>query len=241
MNEALYLTFENYLSNEISAEEKLDFEYQLQNDIDIKEKFEIYNEINEFLATKFSRETIEFKQNLNFIANQSQETSNPKKGKIVQLRTYIYAIAAVFVLFFGIQLFQNDNPEYSDFNKHQTATFTERGDVIQSLKLAQDAFNKKNYKDAIKNFEIVIKEYPRPEVKYFYAISLIEDSRFVDADFVLNDIIKGQSVYKNTAIWYLALSKLKQKDYTSCKSILLMIPNDYEDYAQVEKLLKELK
>lgn len=241
MNEALYLTFENYLSNEISAEEKLDFEYQLQNDADIKEKFEIYKEINEFLATKFSRETIEFKQNLNSIAKQSQETRNPKKSKVVQLRTYIYAIAAVFVLFFGFQLFQNDNPEYSDFNKHQTATFTERGDIIQSLKLAQDAFNTKNYKEAIKNFEIVIKDYPRPEVKYFYAISLIEDNRFADADFVLNDIIKGQSVYKNTATWYLALSKLKQKDYNSCKSILLMIPNDYEDYAQVEKLLKELK
>ncbi len=240
MNEALYLTFENYLSNEISTEEKLDFENQLQNDKEIREKFEIYKENNQFLENKFSKETIAFKDNLASISKQSQQESNPKKGKVIQLRTYLLAIAAVFVLFFGFQLFQNTNPDYLDYNKHAEATFTERGDVIKFLKLAQVAFNTKNYKEAIKNFEIVIKDYPRPEVKYFYAISLIEDNRFKDADLVLNDIIKGQSVYKNTATWYLALSKLKQKDYTSCKSILLMIPNDYEDYAQVEKLLKEL-
>ena len=57
----------------------------------------------------------------------------------------------------------------------------------------------------------------------------------------LNEIIKGNSAYKNTATWYLALSKLKQEDYDSCKSILLQIPNDYEDYDQVKILLDELK
>lgn len=240
MNEELYIAFENYLNNELSLEEKIAFENQLQNDSDLKEKFEIYKESNQFLNTKFSTETVDFKENLKKIAQESSQENKPKKGKIIQLKTFVYAIAAVFVLFFGLQLFQNDTPEYGDYNQHEEAHFTERGDVIKSLKLAQDAFNNKKYKEAIINFELVLKEYPRPEIKYFYAISLLEDNRYADSELVLNDIIKGGSIYKNTAMWYLALSKLKQKDYNSCKSVLLMIPNDYEDYAQVEKLLKTL-
>jgi hypothetical protein len=240
MNEELYLSFENYLAKELSSEERILFENRLQNDLDFKEKFEIYKESNQFLKTKFSPETNEFKENLKTIAKESFVENKSKKRKTIQLKTFVYAIAAVLVLFFGLQLFQTNNPEYADFNKHEEAHFTERGDLIKSLKLAQDAFNNKNYKEAIINFELVIKEYPRPEIKYFYAISLLEENRFTDSEIVLNEIIKGKSIYKNTATWYLALSKLKQKDYTSCKSILLMIPNDYEDYNQVEKLLKSL-
>lgn len=241
MNEELYLSFENYLNNELSTEERITFENQLQNDTDFKEKFEIYKESNLFLKTKFSTETNAFKENLKAIAKESSVERNPKKGKIIQLKTFVYAIAAVFVLFFGLQFFQNNTPEYEDFNKHEEAHFVERGNVIESLKLAQEAFNNKNYKEAIINFELVMKEYPRPEIKYFYAISLLEDNRFTDSELVLNDIISGNSIYKNTATWYLALSKLRQKEYKSCKKILLTIPSDYEDYAQVEKLLKMLE
>lgn len=241
MNEELYLSFENYLNNELFTEERITFENQLQNDTDFKEKFEIYKESNLFLKTKFSTETNAFKENLKAIAKESYVERNPKKGKIIQLKTFVYAIAAVFVLFFGLQFFQNNTPEYEDFNKHEEAHFVERGNVIESLKLAQEAFNNKNYKEAIINFELVMKEYPRPEIKYFYAISLLEDNRFTDSELVLNDIISGNSIYKNTATWYLALSKLRQKEYKSCKKILLTIPSDYEDYAQVEKLLKMLE
>ncbi|WP_395058120.1 tetratricopeptide repeat protein [Flavobacterium sp.] len=240
MNEDLYIAFENYLSNELSQEERIIFENQLQNDSDINEKFEIYKESNQFLKTKFSPETFAFKENLKSIAKDSFKENKPKKRKAIQLKTFVYAIAAVFVLFFGLQLFQNDIPEYKDFNKHEEAHFTERGDAIKALKLAQDAFNNKNYKQAIINFELVIREYPRPEIKYFYAISLLEDNRFADSELVLNEIIKGKSIYKNTATWYLALSKFKQKDYKYCKEILLTIPSDFENYNQVEKLLKIL-
>ena len=240
MNEELYISFENYLSNALSVEEKIAFENQLQNDSNFKDQFEIYKESNQFLKTKFSPETVAFKENLKLIAKESFKENKPKKGKVIQLKTFIYAIAAVFVLFFGLQIFQDSTPEYGDYNQHEQANFIERGNTIQSLKLAQEAFNNKKYKVAIVNFELVLKEYPRPEIKYFYAISLLEDNRFADSELVLNDIIKGKSIYTNTATWYLALSKLKQKDYKSCKEILLTIPTDYENYNQVEKLLKIL-
>ncbi|MDI1304359.1 MAG: tetratricopeptide repeat protein, partial [bacterium] len=116
----------------------------------------------------------------------------------------------------------------------------ERGTVDANLKQAEEAFIAKNYKAAIPFFETVLKEKKNPEIQYFYGISLLETNKIKEAEAVFNELKAGTSIYKNKAIWSLALSKLKQKEYKSCKEILLTIPSDYEDYDQVQELLKKL-
>jgi predicted Zn-dependent protease len=120
------------------------------------------------------------------------------------------------------------------------ATFIERSDVNENLKLAQEAFNSKKYKTAIPYFEAILTANKSPEIQYFYAISLLEENQIQKAEANLVGLKSGISVYKNKATWYLALSKLKQKEYKSCKEILLTIPDDYEDYDQVQQLLNQL-
>ena len=58
--------------------------------------------------------------------------------------------------------------------------------------------------------------------------------------FQKDGIIRLKSIYKNKAIWYLALSKLKQKDFTACKEILLTLPKSSEDYDNAQKILNKL-
>jgi hypothetical protein len=60
------------------------------------------------------------------------------------------------------------------------------------------------------------------------------------AEMLLNEIQHGTSIYKNKAIWYSALSELKQKNLEECKSLLRQIPEDSEDYDKAQELLKEL-
>jgi hypothetical protein len=240
MNEELYITFENYFNNELSQEEKLEFELQLQNDADIKEKFEIYKEINGYLETKFSSETIDFKKNLESISNQNF-SENKKEVKVISFKPWYYAVAASVAILFGTWFFmQNAVPNYSDYATHETAIFTERGEVIKNLKIAEKAFNNKNYKEAIVNFEIVLKDYKRPEIEYYYGISLLEENRYTDAEKVFTQIKSGKSVYKDKATWQLALSSLKQKKYEDCKKYINQIPADAEDYKTAQKLLKKL-
>ena len=74
----------------------------------------------------------------------------------------------------------------------------------------------------------------------YYGIALLEDGQFQKAESSLTELKKGNSIFKNQAIWYLALSKLKQKDYDSTKKILETMPQDYEHYDQVQELLNEL-
>lgn len=239
MNEERYIIFENYLSNELSAEEKTNFEKQLSEDKELASAFEIYKELNQHLENKFGneQELKAFKKNLKSI---SKEHFKAKKPKVVAFKPWQYAIAASIAILVGLFVFQNINPSFEDYNNPEMATFVERSDVNENLKLAQDAFNAKKYKAAIPHFEAVLKVNKSPEIKYFYAISLLEDNQFQKAETNLSDLKSGTSIYKNKATWYLALSKLKQEDYKSCKQILQTIPDDFEDYDKVQELLNEL-
>jgi predicted Zn-dependent protease len=238
MQEALYQSFENYINNELPLVERKVLESQLKNDADLKKKFDLYKETSVHLAQKFSVDTQDFKENLKNIANENKPK---KKSKVIAFKPWHFMVAASIALFFGLLYMNQPIAKYDDYNQHENMNMIERGDVIKSLKLAQDAFNSKNYKEAITHFEVVLKEYPRPEIKYFYAISLIEDNRFADSETILKELSTGKTTFKNNATWYLALSKLKQQKPEECKAILKTIPTDFEDYDQVSKLLKEVK
>ncbi|TDD99406.1 tetratricopeptide repeat protein [Flavobacterium cellulosilyticum] len=239
MSEENYIVFDQYLANELSAEEKANFEKQLSQDQEFAASFAIFKELNLHLENKFGNkeELNAFKKNIKSI---SKKHFKVKKSKVISFKPWQYAIAASVAILMGMFFFQNINPSFDDYNNPENAYFTERSSVNENLKLAEVAFNAKKYKEAIPYFETILKENKSPEIQYFYAVSLLENNQYQKAETNLAEIKSGTSVYKNKANWYLALSKLKQKEYKSCKEILLTIPDDFEDYDQVQQLLNEL-
>jgi hypothetical protein len=239
MNEDRYILFGQYLENELSSEEKTNFEKQLSEDTELASSFEIFKELHLHLENKFSNEQ-ELKDFKNTLKSISKEKFKTQKIKVVAFKPWQYTIAASVAILVGLFFFQNVNPSFEEYNNPEMATFVERGYVNENLKLAQDAFNSKKYKTSIPFFEGVLKMNKSPEIQYFYAISLLEDTQFQKAETNFSELKSGTSIYKIKATWYLALSKLKQKEYKSCKEILLTIPDDFEDYHQVQQLLNDL-
>ncbi len=242
MQEDMYIAFENYLQNEMTVEAQNNFENQLQNDADFRDKFELYKQTTQFLEAKFSKETEDFKANLKSISKEyaSKET-NLVKPKVVPLFSKWYAIAATVIVFISVWFFmQNTTPEYENYNQHENAHFTERSEGDANLKQAQEAFNAKEYKSAISFFEKVTNENLVEEGNLFYAISLLEDNKYEKAEVLLTKIKESNSVYKEKAIWYLGLSKLKQKKYDECESILQLLSNEADDYDKAQEILKKL-
>lgn len=242
MKEELYITFENYLQNEMTAEEKTAFEIQLLSDADLKEKFELYRQTTQFLDLKFSKETEYFTNNLETISKEYfSKDNNLGKPKVIPIYSKWFAIAATVVIFISIWFFmQNGTPEYGDYSQHATAYFTERSEGNANLKLAQDAFNEREYKKAVGFFQKIAKNNLGEEGNLFYAISLVEINQYDKAEAILQNIKKGNSVYKEKAIWYLGLSKLKQKQYDQSKFQLELLTKDAEEYEKAQELLKKL-
>lgn len=239
MNEDKYILFDQYLQDELSDEARLDFENQLLENPELASEFETFKEVQLQLETKFDfavdRDT--FEANLKRI---SKEHFKPKKTKVISLKPLVYLVAASVVLLLGLFLFNPSKPSFEDYNQYENAYLTERGDEVVNLKQAEIAFNAKDYKMAIPLFESVLKANKTAEIQYFYGISLLENDQITQAEAVFNEIKSGNSIYKNKAIYGLALAKLKQKDYKGCQEILLTIPSDYEHYDKVQELLDKL-
>lgn len=240
MNEEKYILFEQYLQGELSEQARLDFEKQLSEDVELASELEIFREVQEQLEVRFGFETERkaFEENLKAISNQHFKAEKPK---VISMRTWSYLAAASVVFLCGLFLFNpTSKPGFEDYNQYENAYLTERGEGIENLKQAETAFNAKNYKAAIPLFESVLKENKTAEIQYFYGVSLLENNQIKPAESVFNEIKSGNSIYKNKAIYALALAKLKQKDYQSCKQILLTIPADFENFSQVQELLDKL-
>lgn len=241
MNEERYILFDQYLQNEMAVEEKNSFEKQLSEDQEFATAFETFKAVNLQLETKFGHEQEReaFKENLTKIADKH---FNANKPKVIPLRPWYYGVAASAAILIGLLLYNyNQNPSFDDFNHPEQAYFTERSDANATLKEAETAYNSGKYKKAVLLFESILKTNNTPEIQYFYGVSLLEANKIKKAETIFNYLKSGTSVYKDKATWNLALIKLKQRDYKASKEILLTIPQDYEDYVEVQSLLKELE
>jgi tetratricopeptide (TPR) repeat protein len=240
MNEEHFLAFDEYLRGEMTDEDKLVFEKQLRENTDFASDFGTFKELNSHLNNKFgnAQELKAFKENLK---NISKPHFEKPKGEVVFMKPWYYGVAASVAVLIGLFfLNQNSDPTFEEYNHPETAFFTERGATNDTLKLAQDAFNAKRYKGAIPLFETILKTNNSAEIQYFYGMSLLEVNRLVEADAIFTTLKSGNSIYKDKATWRLALSQLKRKKEEECKKLLLTIPHDFEDYDQVESLLKKL-
>ena len=127
------------------------------------------------------------------------------------------------------------------FNNYGSISLTVRGTQNNLTTKAETAFNNHNYKDAERYFlDMLETDKDNIELQLYRAVSLVELNKYNEADKLYNNIIQTPSVYKNKAIWYLALSKLKQGDEEACVNVLKTLPEEAEDYQQAQELIDKL-
>jgi len=247
MQDQNYILFESYLSSELSDDEVADFETRLKTDLEFNQTFKTYKELSSFLEHKFENKDTSkaFQNNLEQISNayfnKNEEVSESKKTtKTFQF--YKYAIAACVVVLFGIFTFnQFSNAKFSDYNNYDSISLTVRGNQNELLQTAENAFNNKDFAKAEEAFKsLIANDKDNSELKLYRAIANIELDNFEISDSLLKDLSKGNSAYKYKATWYLALSKLKQKNNKASLEILKTIPEATDNYKDAQKLIDKL-
>ena len=245
MQEQDYILFEDYLSGMLQPEELVAFENRLQNDLSYKEAFETYKQASLFLENQVKNEekSKAFKANLETVSSRYFDEKETSKTKFKGINPWYYSMVAAAILAIGFFVTQQfSNPEYDDYANYGTISLTVRGTQSEVLSKAETAFNTHNYEDAEVYFSELLKiDTNNMELQLYKAVSLVELNKYTEADVLFDRIIQTPSVYKNKAIWYLALSKLKQEDEAACVLILKTLPQDSEDYKQAQQLIKKLK
>lgn len=240
METNIFEHFENYLQGTMTAEEKQAFESKLNDDTKLLADFEAYKMTAKMLENHYSTEKKAFQKTLHEVG-KTHFNSSSKSRKVIRLNPKYFAVAAVFLLFFSLLIFNNQSfPSYEDYNQHPIATFVERGTQESEVLKAQQAFNNQEYQEAINIFETLNLE-ENTEWRLYYAISLIETSAFDKAQEQLLTLSNTSFYYQNKSKWYMGLLFLKQNNPLESKKWLALIDQEAEDYKAAQKIIKRLK
>lgn len=246
MEEQAYILMERYLAGDLSVDEKNDFEKRLKTDLEFKETFEAYQDVSDQLEHKFNKhsEREAIKKSIDQVADSYFEKKPPNENnqtKKSSFKPWRIGVAAMILILVGIYAYQEfSTPVYSDYNQYATVSFQSRGEENNSLKEAEEAFNSHQFAEAASYFEALNKENNNIEYKLYWAISLVEIDQFKKADQLYLDILRGESAFVNEALWFGALSKLKQENSKASSQLLSQIPEESDRYEEAQKLYEKL-
>lgn len=236
--------FIGYIEETLSVSERESFENRLKNEPSFRDDFKDFEETYKMMENQFSSERKQVLASINQADTnfKSSQGSTSSKGKLIQFKPWQYAVAASVILAVGLFLFQGSNkPTYADYATHNPISLTQRGDAQNDVKQAETAFNNGDYQEALEEFNTVLKTDPeRVEFRLYKAQALVETNDFTQADTLLKQISEGNSVYASQAIWWSALSKLKQEKYDEVKVLLKKIDSNSAEYQQAQDLLQKL-
>ncbi len=246
MNNEITDKIEQYLNNEMQPQERKDFEWQLQNDEVLKNNFNLYNSINN---TMKANEVSDDENKLAATLKQLNREYFLQGSKVTQgnFKKWLAAAAAVLILVFGTVYFLSDKSIsteklYAAYAEHAAIKIQLRGNTADSLAgIAADKFNNKQYYEALPLLQEYLKQQPGDiQMNFSLGICYLEMNRFTGAEKIFSTIATGQTAYTETANWYLALTALKQKDISKCRSILNSIPQTSAWFAKAKTLLETL-
>jgi hypothetical protein len=241
MNEEMYLSFDRYLGHEMPADERADFELKLTSDAGLAEKFRLYQEIQQIVGPRYQREEqeIAFRKNLAAIGS---EAVVEKAGRTVTMKWYVWAAAASIAVIFAFLFYTSTTtPEYSTYAHYEPLALAERGGNDAAALQAQQAFNSHRYAEAVAAIDVLLEHDGQNDALRIYkGIALLELDRVEEANTLFTEVSHTPSVYKDKALWMLALSALKQKDYKACEGFLKQIPAASPEYKQAQDLLDKL-
>lgn len=241
MNEEMYLSFDRYLAHEMPADERAAFESKLTSDEVFAEKFRLYQEVLEVVGPRYQREEqeIAFRKNLALIGH---EEVVEKTGQTVKMSWYLWAAAASIALIGAFFFYTSSStPEYSAYAHYEPLALAERGHEDAAALKAQQAFNTQRYAEAVTAIDVLLEHDGKNDaLKIYKGISLLELDHVAEANSLFTEVSNASSIYKDQALWMLALSALKQKDYKRCESFLKKIPAGSPEYEQAQDLLDKL-
>ncbi len=234
-----------FFNQELDEQELTDFQQALSTDKELNAAFQARQEMEDFLAVRPNREKL--KANIAALEQDffTSETAPPKvaKRRFISRNRYWLAgaAAAVLLLIFALPLLLDTTPQYSDFATHRPLALQERGATNNQLSAIETAFNTKNYQEAYDQLgNYLSEEATDTNAQLYQGIAALETGRAAEAKAIFTRISEGESGFKQTANWYLALVALQQKNYSDVQPILQRIPEGNYWYQKAQQLLSKL-
>jgi len=227
---------QDYLQGKLNFEERQSFEELLQNDKTLKKDFEDYKSVQK--AFKLN-EAERLKSKL-----QTHEKDN-SSGSSFNSRSFFYAIAASVLVLIGVSFYFNffQQDLYGQYfetypNVYQPVV---RGSAEESTK-AFMYYENQDYKSAQKAFESLLKEEDNPNIRFYYALTYLNEGDAKRANEELEALKNIEFEFQAEVIWYQSLSLIKLDRLEEAEELLQTI--NTKDFSfnrdKVDTLLEKL-
>ncbi|MFK7749981.1 MAG: tol-pal system YbgF family protein [Kordia sp.] len=214
---------QNYIANRLSDAEKARAEELLKTDVEFQELYETHLELTS--AFKISNDKALKKR---FQQLDATETSidTVKKFNYGMLRNI--TIAAIFIVgaFFAIDQFTGNSDVFDTYFETYPNTFlpVTRGTTDKDAQFeAFKAYESGNYAKAQSDFVALLKKTNNPNIRFYYAMSLLNQKEYDLALKELNNLTVQNFDYQIESLWYAALIQIKNKDFKNAKGNLQTI------------------
>jgi len=234
---------DKYLREELSGNALQDFEHRLATDTDFAQQVDWHQRLVSGIKKQSQREIKSYLQSL----EEQEKTTNEKKT--VPMNYWKFAIAASVVLLiiaaFWVYLFQ---PAPRDLFAQYYEPYPNVEATVERNEQDTDAYTQAfrwyedgAYEKATSAFQQLIQENPT-ETLYFYAGLTALERNLPKAALTHfeNVITNHENKYYQQALWYAALTAIKQKDIKRAKAYLQTLSDKGGFYGnKAEQLLAE--
>jgi|GEM_PF-1289782 len=245
---------DRYLQNELNELERKAFEDRLELDSELKQDFDILLDAKESLTNNWKHEIAELqlKQYLEKMGKEyfssPSETKKPFESNKPKFLVFGWVkYAALLVLALGGYWFWQTSQSASTANLYvlystvNNISLTEKGSDNAQLTAAEIAFNNKEYPEAIRLFDEMLKaDNSQVEIRFYKAIAMIEINQYSEARLILKDLSNGSSAFKEDADWYTILSFVHEKNESKATELIESLPSGHAYEAKAKELLNSL-
>lgn len=234
---------EAYLNGEMDAVQKQEFEQQLTTNTALQKQVDELR----FLQTTIDKHLLaeqtlpELKKILTPLTQvHFHKAEQQKGGRVVSMNRVFAAVAlaaSVILIFFlvlpGVSV---DGYPVDDMSGALT-----RGNETKLAKAAQ-LFNDEKYAEAVIAFQQLKTASPDDAtINYHLGISLVKTKNFAEALSLFEALAKGESVYKEEANFFAALSAYNLQQNDKAKEYATAVKKESKYYKYAKALLKKIK
>ena len=241
---------QKYLDHDLSDKEMKRFEADLEVSPELQDDLELYREIDEALA---DTEVLDFRDQLTDLRRETRKSGRAEKVPKRFTKPWHYAATAAIALILAIGLasildrpLTNKDLLKKYYKPYEVALINRSNNTTLDLMLknAEILYQKGEFEEAAKYFEMVLEEQPNLAGTNLYAgISYYELQRYRDAENSLNKVIEhNDNLYIEQAEWYLGLCFLAMDENDRARRQFAMIASGNSEKAEeARKLLRKLR
>jgi tetratricopeptide (TPR) repeat protein len=249
MSEFNYEIIDQYLAGELTGEELAAFEQQMQADPALANEVQLYKALGEEIKQANQPDTIEDSLRNNIAALNT--TYFKPKATVVKMKKIWWlgaaaAIAAIVLLL--VQPFAGEKFDNEKLFAHYSANTDELSSVQRGgtdnpeLVKAAELYNSKQYQLALPLLEKLVTAYPDDkDLLLAKGVSVLQNGKAESAIPIFNAISSTETVYKNSALWFKALSLLKMNKLAECVTVLRSLSTGADRYKQAQELIKKIE